>query len=334
MVKALIIGDPHFKVGNIKEMDQMIEKIVNVAEKKEPDIIIVLGDVLDRHETIHVIPLTRAIKFIKKLKEICKTYVLIGNHDLKNNREYLSEEHPFYGLKDIKNIEIIDKPIKEKIKDKIFVFTPYVPKGRFLEALNTIENWEEAKCIFAHQEFKGAKMGAIISEDGDEWDLNNPLVITGHIHDYQEPQKNIIYTGTPIQHSFGDNTKKTISYVEFTNKKDFYYNHERIDLGLPKKILIRLKFSDVCNYVPPDNTIIKIIIKGTSPELKSIIKHPNISYWKSLGHKISYKDIPSDDDNQCINNKDVSIKFSNLLFNSIKDNNDLIILYNEIFSNI
>ncbi len=49
---------------------------------------------------------------------------------------------------------------------------PYVPPGRFVEALNIIDNewWKNVNCIFAHQEFYGCKMGAIESIEGDKWD--------------------------------------------------------------------------------------------------------------------------------------------------------------------
>ncbi len=68
---------------------------------------------------------------------------------------------------------------------------PYVPPGRFVEALNIIDNewWKNVNCIFAHQEFYGCKMGAIESIEGDKWDHSFPLVISGHIHSEQRLKK-------------------------------------------------------------------------------------------------------------------------------------------------
>ncbi len=45
------------------------------------------------------------------------------------------------------------------------------------------------------------KMGAIESIEGDKWDHSFPLVISGHIHSEQRPQKNIFYPGSVIQHA-------------------------------------------------------------------------------------------------------------------------------------
>ena len=76
-----------------------------------------------------------------------------------------------------------------------FLFVPYVPPGRFVEALETYKNinWKDVDCIFAHQEFYGCKMGAILSEEGDKWESKWPLVVSGHIHSRQWINKNIYY---------------------------------------------------------------------------------------------------------------------------------------------
>jgi len=330
MTSFLVIGDPHFKVSNVKETDRMVEAIINIAKKKSPDIIVVLGDVLDRHETIHVSPLTRSITFLKLLSEISPTYLLIGNHDLKNNRQFLSDEHPFLSLKFWgKNLEVVDTTKLLSINDKIFVFVPYVPPGKFIEALNMCPGWENSRCIFAHQEFKGAKMGAITSVEGDDWSLTNPFVISGHIHDYQEPQTNILYTGTPIQHAFGDRHDKTISFFIFEeNSKNF--SHERIDLGLPKKRIVYLACSEVSTYIPDINAELKIIIRGKSGEIKAIMKHPNIELWTKNGYKIIYKDLPTENSKHIIINNEY-VKFSNILYSKIHKNEKLKILYEQLF---
>jgi hypothetical protein len=332
-VTALVVGDPHFKVNNVRETDAMVEAIVETARNRQPDIIIVLGDVLDRHESIHVSPLTRSIDFLARLMDIAPTYVLIGNHDLKNNRQFLSKEHPFTALKYWgPRMTIVDVTTIVTIKGKIFTLVPYVPPGRFKEALDTRSGWEASTCIFAHQEFMGAQMGAIISTEGDEWPLSNPYVVSGHIHDYQEPQANILYTGTPIQHAFGDRHDKTISYFTYRLPND--RDHERIDLGLPRKQIVRLTCADVSTYSPPSNCELKIIIRGTSGELKAIKTHINIGIWKRAGIRIVYKDLPIDQNSeQLINRSEARApeRFSSVLYGRISQNPRLLPLYTKIF---
>ena len=335
-VTALVIGDPHFKVKNVRETGPMVEAIVRVATERRPDFIVVLGDVLDRHEVIHVSPLNRAINFLSQLMAIAPTYVIIGNHDLKNNRQFLSEEHPFPSLKlwNPERMIIADTTVLAPIKGHLFSFVPYVPPGRFVEALDKQEGWMNSTAIFAHQEFKGCKMGAIISEEGDDWPRTSPYVVSGHIHDFQEPQPNILYTGTPIQHAFGDRHDKSISF--FTFHAPGHRDHERIDLGLPRKQVVNILCAEVSTYVPQDNCELKIVIKGTSGELKAIVKHPNIVAWKERGIVINYKALPVDNAGNAVDmplNPVIrgQLLFSTALYNSVENNPRLQGLYHEIF---
>ena len=46
---VLFIGDPHFQVSNIPEVELFMEKIINLATEKKPDIIVIAGDILHTH---------------------------------------------------------------------------------------------------------------------------------------------------------------------------------------------------------------------------------------------------------------------------------------------
>jgi DNA repair exonuclease SbcCD nuclease subunit len=196
----LFIGDPHFQISNIQEVDLFLEKIINLATKKNPDIIVIAGDILHTHERLHTLALNKAYDLIDNMRKITKTYVLVGNHDYINNQQFLTNNHWMNGLKEWNNTIIVDNVLKENINNEKFIFVPYVPPGRFEEALRTLKyDWISASCIFAHQEFAGCKMGAIVSIEGDKWDINNPIVISGHIHSKQQPQKNIYYSGEKVK---------------------------------------------------------------------------------------------------------------------------------------
>jgi DNA repair exonuclease SbcCD nuclease subunit len=334
-IKVLVIGDPHFKVSNTKDTDIMSEAIVKISVDSDPDIIVVLGDVLDRHETIHVSPLKRSVSFLASLMKIAPVYLLIGNHDLKNNRQFLSDEHPFTALKywDSSRMTVVDTTTIVTINQEKLVFVPYTPPGMFIEALNRLENWKDVTAIFAHQEFKGAQMGPFVSVDGDIWSTSYPHVISGHIHDYQEPQINIWYTGTPIQHSFGDRPDKTISLITFNDGK--IENHTRIELPVPKKQIINITCDQVPTYKLPENKELKIVIKGLSGDIKGIIKHPTIDDWKKAGHKIAYKDIPLtiSGKDPMIDSKSAS-KFSTVLFEIVNSKERLSKAYTKLFGSL
>lgn len=328
MIKALVIGDNHFKVNNVQETDEMTKRLIALAEKETPDFIVLLGDILHRHETIHVVPLMGCEKMIKGLSNIAPTFICIGNHDRPNNSNFLTDEHPFNAMKEWRNVQIADKVLSYtpgssgQPSNFKFVFVPYVPCGRFMEAINTLKNNEKVNndntlnnntenkdvlegvtCIFAHQEFFGAKMGAIVSESGDKWPLENPLVVSGHIHDYDMLQDNIIYTGTPIQDGFGDrSTDKTVSIFTFScldNKLS--WKQDRVDLGLPKRITVYLSPSDIHNYEPPENRVVKIVVRGPDAEIKACMKLEKIKELKKKGVLVAFKttyEIKEKDENQ------------------------------------
>lgn len=194
-MNILVVGDPHFKVNNIKETQCMSNEIIRIAKEKEPDMIVVLGDILDTHEQINMLAYNNAITLLRQLQDLAPLYVLIGNHDRVNNQVFLTDQHVFGALHYWNNTTIVHTTIRIVLNGYNFVLVPYVPNGRFHEALDEVE-WKDADIIFAHQEFKGASLGAKRSIYGDIWALDNPYVISGHIHDFAQLQPNLLYAGT------------------------------------------------------------------------------------------------------------------------------------------
>ena len=285
---VLCIGDPHIQVANIPETDILIERLIILAKEKQPDLIIVLGDVLHTHERLHTIALNKAYEMIDKLRLVAKTYVLVGNHDMINNQVFLNENHWLSGMKEWSNTIIVDKVLTEIVKGEKFVFIPYVPPGRFQEALNTLDSeWNDASCIFAHQEFAGCKMGAIISVEGDKWPISYPNVVSGHIHSRQIPQENIYYTGSAMQHAFGESEKNIIAYLTFELKK---YNREEIDLQLPRKKIVYMDVEDVDTYeVPITEDTLKVTVSGNYDQFKALKKTKKYKNLLDKGVKIIFK---------------------------------------------
>lgn len=337
MTKIFVIGDPHFKINNIEETNEMSKKILSLLDQLSPDAVVCLGDVLDRHETIHVGPLLRSIDFFEKIASKYKLYILIGNHDRPSNQVYLTEEHPFTALKQWKNTTIVDKVLSDTIDSKPFLFVPYVPPGRFMEAIQShlgeSPNLSQFSCIFAHQEFYGAKMGIVESKVGDVWDSNHPLVVSGHIHDFDILAPNIIYTGTPIQHGFGDREDKMVFLFSFDENG---FKYDKYDLGLPKKKIIKISFSEIQLLKKLDtNTYYKIIISGTPEELKTIKLGP---FLQSLPRsKIVYKTISTSMDKLSRDLSFESKNFLELLYEEIEkkdDKDELMYIFEDLFGTL
>lgn len=294
----------------------------------------------------------QAITFLKNLSDIKPVYLLIGNHDLINNRQFLSDMHPFTALKHYWPITVVDKPIIATHNNMDFLFVPYVEPGRFVEAIETRytkEEWTKCKLIFCHQEFYGTQMGAITSEDGDKWNLNWPQVIAGHIHARQIPQANILYTGSPDQESYGEADNKKVSLFEVEYGVDGM-KETLFDLGLKKKVLIHVNFEDIESVELRNDVFMKIVVNCSPGQMSAVMKHPNVVSWKKLGYKVLTKVIDNakmsmgylgengEDDDCCEDGKGFErgkykkiMKFSDLLYDCVKDDKDLELCYRECF---
>jgi DNA repair exonuclease SbcCD nuclease subunit len=265
-MKFFVIGDLHFKASNLTEGNLLVDALINEA-KKHSDIksFIVLGDTLDNHANIHSQALNLACSFLKRLLEIGNVIVLIGNHDYINNSQHLSAEHPFNSLKywrhEKNTIHIVDTIQSFNFGLGFhFLCCPYVPVGKFVETIKTHPTWNDASCIFAHQEFTGVGF----SEKSDDWRLDWPLVVSGHIHEYLQLQSNLLYPGTPIQHSFGEQSEKTVSILEFTERTK--WTEDRISLNLPRKQTIESNIDEVALLEISPNSITRLILKVTPSE--------------------------------------------------------------------
>lgn len=290
MTTFIVIGDPHFQTINIIEIDLFIDKIVQLVINKNPNYVIILGDLLHSHERLNTIPLNKAYYLIDKLRNITTTYVLVGNHDMISNQQFLTQNHWMNGLKEWHNVIIVDKITYIHCNEQFFVLAPYVYPGRFQEALETgNEDWKFANCIFAHQEFSGCKMGAIISIEGDKWSLDFPSVISGHIHSRQTPQKNIYYPGSAMQHAFGESTKNIIAFFTFNNND--HYILDEIDLKLPRKNILYMDIDNLDQYKIDENSKdkIKISISGIYDEFKAFKKTKKYKNLIEKGVKVVFK---------------------------------------------
>ena len=267
-MKILFIGDPHIKTDNHEEIDILVLELKKICESTRIDQIIIGGDLMHYHERIFTQALNKSLEFVMILSTFAPVYILVGNHDMINNQQFLTSNHWLNVLSHYENIKIIDKPmvctLTHLSSPFTFLMCPYVFPGRFIEAIETVsKDWKAYNVIFAHQEFKGCKMGAIISKDGDEWSEEFPQVISGHIHDNQTPQKNIYYPGSPLQHAFGDTEKRVVCIID---EKGVISN---IDLNVPKKTIIKKTVSDISGVKNTElNSYLKIKLTATPEEFK------------------------------------------------------------------
>lgn len=338
MTRLLVIGDLHFKIDNKSYTSALIEEVHSLIDSSLRDeekisACILLGDILDKHEKIHPIPRYDACEFLVSLSRKIPTYVLIGNHDRTSNNDFQTEYHPFTHM-NYDNLFIIDHAQIHKINDQEFTFVPYVPNGKFRKALDTIQkgDWKQTSAIFAHQEFAGAQMGAVLSTKGDPWSKKYPPVFSGHIHDYQNLSDiGVIYVGMPYKLTYGENESKAYFFISFDSNGT--YSFERKISTLPLKKIYRIVYEELDAFLEDETLLVgtlqdvKLVISCTKAEFKSLDRHRQINKLKQKGLRLEHRCIS---DKVLPLEKGVSIvyrPFSEILFELIKDNQELVELY-------
>ena len=113
------------------------------------------------------------------------------------------------------------------------------------------------------------------------------------------------------------------------------YLHDRIDLDLKRRVTIYLTPEQVSTFVPPINRIIKIVIRGSAADVKSIMKLRKIRELQKEGIKVSSKYI--DENSQTDANDplfDKQMRYLERLHLEIKDDQDQVKCFETIFGKI
>lgn len=232
----LTIGDLHFKKNNVIEQSKLRSEIFYLIEKYSFDFVVFLGDHLHDNDKVNTTLLTEVIKLFKDVSKLCETIILIGNHDRVNNSDFLGDVHAFTALHEWNNVHIIDTTKKIKIKNMEILCVPYVPTGRFFDAIDILGDHKEiikdTDLVLAHQEFYGLKFGGMLNEDGDKWPENYPLVISGHIHQNIKIQENIHYTGAPLYFEYGESDTRGLTVYKYENG---IFKDKQYELSFGKK---------------------------------------------------------------------------------------------------
>ncbi len=347
------IGDPHIRIQEEEDVLFFYNQLNNyLSSNSNIDMIIILGDILHNHETLHTESLNLAIKLFKYCKSFAKTFCLVGNHDYTNNSGFLKDNHWMNVCKewDIQFI-VVDNPITFTKNNFQLTLCPYVPDGRFVEALNTEtnSNWKQSSVIFGHQLLNGAKMGSIIAENIEEWKDNYPLLISGHIHTEQKVKENYYCIGSSRYIGYGDLTQKYCLHVCLKKENDIVtIQLKKVNLKLHKKECFTILLTNDNIHTSTIQKIDKLKQSKNCSNTKLIFKG-NIEVLKHFKQSSLYKDIVKEfnkivfkadivkqqlntntnTNNMVDNESQKKTFFTDILKENIKDNIELINLYKE-----
>jgi len=224
----LCIGDMHVKLDNLGAVSNMAAFCIQECARSGCDTVAVLGDLLHYHKKVMVQPMLAVLRFLRDLLDSrlgLKVIVLVGNHDMLSNQTYLDEEGHWMGAlkhwvecarSPERRLWVVDGPEIIGVGSSAVACCPYVPPGKLVASLDERVGrtaWTSCELVLGHQEIRGAKMGSVVSREGDEWDASWPLLVSGHIHDSQWVADNMYYTGSSMQHSVAERESKTVALV-------------------------------------------------------------------------------------------------------------------------
>lgn len=164
-----------------------------------------------------------------KIKEFSKsglnTIMIPGNHDQQSHEDF--PEHSLEPFKEIENVTVLDrfepKWIHDNDKGDIDSFCVFpVPYSKNAEMVKqeidkyaektTNEGLEDKSILLGHLGISGAYVGKSSYTMADAYTIEElyphafQFIVLGHFHKYQDlgGHPHAFYTGSPIQHNFGD----------------------------------------------------------------------------------------------------------------------------------
>lgn len=201
---AVLISDIHFTPVTLELSSSALKQAQEEAWRLYVPLIIA-GDLLDSKPIIRA---ECANRLIEMLDEGQSTYILVGNHDLINEK---GAEHSLHFLKRL--CAVIDAPTEIRLGDKDWFLLPYFSDSEKLKTL--LKDPSIPKNIIMHQGVQTADMGHYVQDKTSlpKDCFSDFRVISGHYHRAQDikcgrPRKGAIglysYIGSPYTTSFSE----------------------------------------------------------------------------------------------------------------------------------
>lgn len=221
-MKILAVGDVHWsrfssivrRMGDkysvrLENLIKSVNWAENLAEEKDCDIIVYLGDFFDKAECNAM-----EITALQEINWANKEHIfLVGNHEAGNaSLEFNTAD--LFGLATfnvIKDIEVLHVDDFHRL-----VFLPYILERNRKPLSECVEKFPGHTIIFSHNDIKGFAMGRFISQEGFELtdiDANCDLYINGHLHNGGKITDKIINIGNLTGQNFSEDATKYDHHV-------------------------------------------------------------------------------------------------------------------------
>lgn len=259
ITRIIACSDIHVPAYNgIDELKESLSLFIDECKKivkeegSESVRIVVCGDIFHSKISITNESIMAVDWFFKQLDEVCKTYIVIGNHDfIMNNTNRMDSLSPLFEIGNYKQVVFLDKELgyKSGIYDDDNVrwclyssFTGFNTPDIKMKRESDGNDDEKTYVGLIHGDVNGAiSVTNYVTENGLDPGVfeDCDFVIAGHIHKIQEIKKNgvrVVYCSSITQKNFGesvsghgyvlwdieDNDDITYKFVNLKNEHGYY----------------------------------------------------------------------------------------------------------------
>ena len=277
-MKALIIGDCHFKDGVDGYLDSQISSILSIIEERKPKYVIFLGDIFDARnpKVSEIVPVFYLFYNLSLIPGLSQTFVMRGNHDSANKSD--DGLSILNCLSYQKKIEVILSDWNCHWQDLGLSFVPHYENDDLVrEILN--DKWCQ-DLVFGHFGYEGCLNTFGYNDFGIKKEEIKKRTILGHIHKYCE-DGNITILGTPYSTCYSEvDYKHYVGEITRDKKTGKWSELEKIEVEsgprhyiCPFESLEQMK-EDISN--PKFFTLLRVLMNKftdeTSNDLKNKIK--------------------------------------------------------------
>ena len=196
------------------------------ANKKDGDILFILGDWFDNRQLLDIYVMNTSIDIVLELADILPVYFLTGNHDIY--KKYDTDVNSIIAFKYIPNVHVYEKPVIITNKTNKILVLPWVGNKDLEETYLRANKFDY---VFAHADIggfqydNGREIKTAIAADFLSF-KNIKRMFSGHIHKRQELDR-FIYIGSPFHTKRSDIGNKKGYYVFNSNENTYqFFNND------------------------------------------------------------------------------------------------------------
>lgn len=169
---------------------------VKKESKKYNTILVIAGDYFENRQVIDINVMNMGIDIMKSLSEIVPVYIIIGNHDIYQERSIDINSLKIFS--NMNNVHVIDEISLLHIQnDKRILLIPWVGDKKKENEILKVHK-DDADIFVMHAELSGMNFdnGRPITDGVDSECIKDKMLVSGHIHTRQE-RGNLLYLGGP-----------------------------------------------------------------------------------------------------------------------------------------